>query len=352
MDFTRIFQRFVLASIAKTGLAPVFSSVLGGRGAVLMFHRVRPQEAEAFQPNAHLEVTPDFLDELLPFIQASGYQWIPLTEVPNFLATQPKNAKFAAVTLDDGYADNLQFAAPLFQKHKVPYTVFLVPGFVEGQALPWWILIEQIIRNNDALQLPEPVPNLGQQIETKTNQQKQLAFKHLGRHYLTMDQEKVFDSLYRLCNDNGVDAVEFSKKTFLSWDHVRELAADPLCTIGGHTELHPSLARLSDDAVRGQIVCGLEQIYSQIGIEPKVFAYPFGFKSTAGKREFSIVSKLGLECAVTTRPGLVYQEHGDHLAALPRVSVNGLFQQTHYMKALLSGLPFLLANKGRKVDID
>ncbi len=352
MDLIRFFQRSVLATIANTGLAPVIKPVLGGRGAILMFHRVKPDQGHSFQPNAHLEISPDFLDELLELMPQWGYEWISLKEIPDFLATRSRGERFAAITLDDGYADNLEFAVPIFKKHKVPYTVFLVPGFVEGQALPWWILIEEVIRKNETLKLPEIVDGLGGQATTKTDVEKKRAFKYLGRHYLTMDQEKVFGSLFELCQENGVEAVKFSQETFLSWDDVNALVTDPLCTIGGHTELHPSLARLSDDAVRDQIVAGLDQITDRIGSEPEVFAYPFGFKSTAGKREFRIVSELDLTCAVTTRPGLVHDEHNLHLSALPRVSVNGLFQKPGYVQALLSGLPFLLANKGKRIDID
>ncbi len=352
MDLIRFFQRSVLATIANTGLVPVLKPVLGGRGAILMFHRVKPDDGHSFQPNAHLEISPDFLDELLQLMPKWGYEWTSLKDVPDFLATRPDNERFAVVTLDDGYADNLEFAVPIFKKHKVPYTVFLVPGFVEGQALPWWVLIEEVIRNNDKLTLPETVDGLGDEVDTASDAQKRLAFKHLGRHYLTMDQEKVFESLFKLCQQNSVDAVEFSRKTFLSWNDVKNMVADPLCSVGGHTELHPSLARLSDEAVRNQIVAGLDQIANNVGTEPEVFAYPFGFKSTAGEREFKIVSELDLTCAVTTRPGLVHDEHSLHLSALPRVSVNGLFQKPGYVQALLSGLPFLLANKGKRIDID
>jgi len=54
---------------------------------------------------------------------------------------------------------------------------------------------------------------------------------------------------------------------------------------------------------------------------------------------------------VTTRPGHLFAEHADHLHALPRVSLNGLHQSEAAVKALLSGLPFWLWNRGRRVNV-
>jgi hypothetical protein len=37
--------------------------------------------------------------------------------------------------------------------------------------------------------------------------------------------------------------------------------------------------------------------------------------------------------------------------ALPRVSVNGLYQSEAALRALLSGVPFLLWNRGRRLNV-
>ena len=82
------------------------------------------------------------------------------------------------------------------------------------------------------------------------------------------------------------------------------------------------------------------------------FCYPVGDPTSAGKREFALAKEAGFKLAVTTRPGLSFPEHVSHLFALPRVSLNGLWQNVGYLDVLLSGAAFALWNFGRRVDAD
>ncbi len=54
---------------------------------------------------------------------------------------------------------------------------------------------------------------------------------------------------------------------------------------------------------------------------------------------------------MTTRPGMLFPEHAAHPTALPRVSLNGLWQDEAYLEVLLSGAPFALWNRGRRLNV-
>ena len=82
---------------------------------------------------------------------------------------------------------------------------------------------------------------------------------------------------------------------------------------------------------------------------PLHFAYPYGDSRSASPREFRLARELGFATAVTTRKGLIFDAHEDHLTALPRLSLSGDYQKPRYVEVLLSGVPFLLFNGLRRV---
>jgi hypothetical protein len=48
---------------------------------------------------------------------------------------------------------------------------------------------------------------------------------------------------------------------------------------------------------------------------------------------------------------MIFDEHRGHETALPRLSINGGWQDVGYLEVLLSGAPFALWNRGRRLNV-
>ncbi len=317
-----------------------------GIGAILMFHRVRPATGDGFCPNAGLEIAPDFLDALLGHITARGYDIVSLDAALTAMqdgATRP----FVALTFDDGYRDLVDHALPVLARRNAPFTAYITSGFADGSARLWWLEIEEAVRRLDYVDIVaagRPVSR-----PTRTALEKTEAFWEVYWLLRKSDEATLRRGVDAICAQAGLDTSRLTRETCLDWGALASLAGHELATIGVHSVTHSRLAKLDRDEACREMSESRAAIAKHLGVEARHFCYPVGDPASAGVREFALAQELGFASAVTTRRGVLFAEHRDHLLALPRLSVNGRHQNLDAFDVLLSGAAFALANRGRRV---
>ncbi len=313
----------------------------GPRCAVLMMHRVRPARDAAFQPNRHLEITPDFLDRVLGRLRARGIPVVPLEEAAARLAGPRAPERIAVLTFDDGYRDNLEQAAPVLRSHGVPFTVFVSSGMVDGRANAWWMALEEMLAAAEALDARPAGLGI---LRAGDPVRKRAAFEAVSTALWRLGEAGRDVAIREIARRHGHDIPAMLAREMMDWSEARRLAADPLCRIGGHTTGHAALAMLDEAAARAEIAEDLARIEAETGVRPTTFAYPYGCRRAVGPREPRLLEGLGIGAAVTTAPGLVGPDAADGgRLAWPRVSLNGHFQSLEAVDLLLAGAPFRLA---------
>ncbi len=92
---------------------------------VLMFHRVLPDKLIT-QPNAYSTfgtlISQEYFEAVLSCLTDNGFQFTTVSD----LTQQADTDKLVALTFDDGYSDNFEFALPSLQKFKATATFFPV----------------------------------------------------------------------------------------------------------------------------------------------------------------------------------------------------------------------------------
>lgn len=334
-----------------SGISTVARFWMGGIGSILMLHRVQRLAPADFSPNAHLSVSPRFLDRLLGVLSRQ-VDFVSLDEAARRIRTASgrTDRPFVAVTLDDGYRDNLENAVPLFRKHAVPYTIFIAPGLIEGEATLWWEDLEQAIAARDHFLLPSQSVKVEFDVSTPARKRKVFA-ELLSFLTVNVSEAEQRGIVAELSWQADWDAAAHVRDSIMNWREIVDLARDPLCTIGAHTMNHFAVARLKDRDARREMVESARVLDLELGERPRHFAYPYGYPAAAGKREFAMAREAGFETAVTTRHGVIYPAHAAHMHALPRISVNGHFQAVRHVQTLISGVPTRIANRGRALNV-
>ena len=100
---------------------------------VLLYHRVTELDSD---PQL-LAVKPSNFEAQLDVLKSVA-TIVPLRELQETIARRGSGRGLAAITFDDGYADNFEIAKPLLEARAIPATVFVSSGFVRsGRGFPW-----------------------------------------------------------------------------------------------------------------------------------------------------------------------------------------------------------------------
>ncbi len=331
-----------------TGVHHVLAPMSKGVGLIVMLHRVLPARDDIYQPNRHLEIDPKFLESVIMRFIEHGLDFVDLDEAHRRLVGEGSDRRFVAFTLDDGYRDNIDNARPIFDRFKVPYTIYISSGIIDRQVELWWVALDQIIGERDQLELD--FDDMRLTLDCQSPEDKLNAYRIVNEWLTAIDEYRQRAVTRALADRYGVDLHAVCDDIVMTWDDVRELAADPLAMIGGHTTSHYALAKLSKQAALDEIEGGQARIEEEIGIRPAHFAYPYGYPQAAGRREFFLAREFGFKTAVTTRPGVLFTSHRRHLTALPRVNLSGQYRSIRYLDVLASGSPFAVKNGFRRID--
>ncbi|MBA3657367.1 MAG: polysaccharide deacetylase family protein, partial [Gemmatimonadaceae bacterium] len=141
------------------------------------------------------------------------------------------SADAVAVTFDDGYFDNLEFAAPALHESDVPATVFVSSGFIESDREMWWDQLDKVLLSGEPSSWNVTMPATTVSQKEYVQRCGELKFASPEGRRATLD---------RLVGDAG------SRPTHraLTKRELSALAADGLVDIGGHTVNHVALSRM------------------------------------------------------------------------------------------------------------
>ncbi len=204
-------------------------------------------------------------------LKAQGYTFISPEET---LSVMGKRGKYALLTFDDGYANNL-LALPTLRELQVPAVFFVCSWHIENQKAFWWdVVFRELIARN---------------VSTYDIRRRLQEMKKLPWHILLAELDREF----------GIEAsmpVSLAGRP-MSVNELATFAADPLVTIGNHTQHHAILPLLDEEGVRQELQTCQNSIASMCGYRPSLLAYPNGSVNGAVA---GVSRSLGFLAAFTT----------------------------------------------------
>jgi peptidoglycan/xylan/chitin deacetylase (PgdA/CDA1 family) len=318
-----------------------------GNGVILVLHRVLPESAHPrIAANSRIEITPQFLEQLIQFFLGLGYEIVSLDTVYERLTKAEKGRPFVCFTFDDGYADASEVIYPIFKRYQLPYAVYVVTDFPDRKSILWWYMLEDLVLHHDSVRFCYREKDYT--FTTIHPADRETAYTAIRELILSVPREQAGEVIDAVFSGYSITSQEYEKQQ-MTWEQIIELAHDPLVTIGAHTVHHYNLKQLTSDQVRWEIQTSRERLEEKIKAPVLHFSYPFGSRDEVGIREFELAAQCGFHTLTTVREGNIFPEHRQHLECLPRVEITGRHQNLTLVDLRRCGLVSLLRNRLQRV---
>lgn len=313
----------------------------GGRAVILLYHRIIPHKWKMRVSSVpEIKVDEESFERQLQFLSKS-YNVISFEEL---IQTLKKGARFrpktVAITFDDGWEDNYEFAWPLLKKYDLPAIIFLTTGYIGTHKVFWQ---ERLLSLLDRLShVPEKLrqcflpgdtedllPLLDSFIAKRSIEQTRIkllnTLKTRGDEFVErliarmtdeLTRHPLPEELNRRKSDASIDSKIFgADNTFLNWEQVKEMQG-PLMAFGSHGVNHILLDQARDMVVIDELQESKKQMESKLARPMLFFAYPNG---NYNDRTVQLLKDAGYEAAATTDEGIV--RPGDDPFLLKRINI-------------------------------
>lgn len=280
----------------------------GSRAAVLLYHRVLPREvAERRAVEPGMYVTPESFALHLDWL-AADFRVLPLHEILSRLAAgQPLPSGACAITFDDGWRDNADYALPELARRGVPATLFAVSERVGTPGAFW---PDEVCRSLAAVS-PERRSEVARELGAAPGNDPVTALLDALKRVPEAERGARLEVLRA-----ATPPQEPFGRELCDWDELARLAAAGV-EVESHGATHAILTGLPDEEARRELRASRETLRERGHGRHDLLAYPSGAHDA---RTAQIAREVGFRAALTTEPGLLRAKL-DPLA-LPRVSLH------------------------------
>lgn len=301
-------------------------AILGNRAVVLTYHRVLPdqQNAATWSHPAIIVDRETFAAQMSALRRT--FKVLSLNEFEQRLVGGAGfDAPSCLVTFDDGWRDTYTEAWPILKKYALPAVVFLPVRYIGSDDTFWQERLGHLVF--EVLKQAQTDRALAEKAhavlaEAQMADLLQLSPEQAGPAVIDrirvaktdarLDPARLVRSLTNLLGNSATSSVD----RFMSWDEIREMAADGV-SFGAHSETHRILTRLSDDEVAREAAVAKARIAEELHAEVGAFSYPNG---DWNPRVASLVKDAEYRLAFSMDRGPVTA--GDDRYAVRRVNIH------------------------------
>lgn len=270
---------------------------------ILLFHGVIPRHEHRVRNYIRKHIDEErFIAVLQGFLRAGG---VPISMEEALAAREagrPPPPRAFAVTFDDGFANNLEVAAPILERLNIPAIFYVATDFVDRNRMSWVDRVEMALEEAPPGRLRLPWGERGfAGAEDKIAALTEM--RAIVKRERRFDGDALATDVQRQLGWEPTFSGDGPLDRKLTWAQIRELADNPLFMVAGHSHTHPILSHLDDDALRWEIETSLRLLADKAGIRNRHYAYPEGLAHCYSPTVIAALRACGVACCPSAETG-------------------------------------------------
>jgi peptidoglycan/xylan/chitin deacetylase (PgdA/CDA1 family) len=290
---------------SRVGELPFLRARLEARAVIILFHEIQRDCRSELMTGTSISL----FEYSLNWLQQDGWSIVSLDECLKRLAANDRSRRYAVLTFDDGYRDNVSVALPVMERHNAPFMIYVPTGAPTRSMQTWWLGLRKLFLSADIV----TIDAIGRQFHCSDLRSKVSALDEVTR-WIHQDYRRAA-SLAPTFKQNGISLSALNNAYFLDERELRILARHPLASIGGHTTSHAALTTLDESSARAELLDNRNYLQDLLQSPIRHVAYPYG---AYGPREEHLAGEVGFHTAVTTWQARLYDRKANYFA-LPRI---------------------------------
>ena len=298
-----------LSLLSETGVVSLCEWLASHALLAVTYHRVVPRDASGVRPR-NCVFTDEFAEQMR-FV-AARYHVPDAVELRAILEGQTTAPRWSiAITFDDGYENNFQYALPILRRHGLHAIVFLTTDLIGATELLWFDRLDALLQMRQAADLLDVLRSSDAPLRSVVPNQIRAYLKRAPAE----EQDRILSILEATFRPSQPDR---TSTALMSWDQVRGMIAAGV-TIGSHTARHQILSCVSPARAASEVRASREHIERETGQPCWCFAYPNGTRDDFSSVHEQELRHAGYTCAFTQISGVIRARTPRF--ALPRIPV-------------------------------
>lgn len=290
----------ILLRLRLFDLARLFTS---SSLTVLNYHRIDDPyrlDFDTFKPN--VSATPEEFAKQMDYVR-SRYSVITCNELEQWLKGEmhlPRHPLL--ITFDDGYYDNLKYAAPVLMERNLPSVIFLTTNFMGSKKPFYWDYVAYLFFHTAKSTVQLPLMGQTSWVDPTSREKIMNSWINMIKKISDDKKKQAVSDLEKELEVNVPD--DAFSNLYLNWEQICEMSNNGF-EFGSHTVNHPILTRIPLTQVDEELRESKKQIERRLHSPVLAFAYPNGLEHDFSEDILNSVRNAQIPLAFTLLPGPV-----------------------------------------------